>query len=334
MQWLDERWALATTRGHCALFDRASGELVQSHCPPVTAIALGNASRPIVVQHEGGLTRWWDASTQRIVAEDRSPLATERTLLGLRCGSTRALFIERPTFGEVTLVERALVDGAARDVWSAVIAKHEFERERVVALGEDHAIVHFSSWTSAFGRAALVSRDATIAIALDEREYIHGRLVSDSNELVLERQIATGPGAPTSILQRERIHPNGARSVIDTRLLAVSGGAIATRAGWVGRGAELGRVRLVDRGGDGTAIEHECATLGGREACAQDVLRVVAQTNYEEIGVIDATRGVIAQWTAIERDDEITALAISDDGTTVAVGTASGRVLVYQCPDR
>jgi hypothetical protein len=30
----------------------------------------------------------------------------------------------------------------------------------------------------------------------------------------------------------------------------------------------------------------------------------------------------------------VSALAISDDGTTVAVGTASGRVLVYQCPDR
>jgi hypothetical protein len=47
------------------------------------------------------------------------------------------------------------------------------------------------------------------------------------------------------------------------------------------------------------------------------------------IGPVVAGVQLAAIKAAIDEDDEITALAMSDDGTAVAVGTASGQTLVF-----
>ncbi len=323
--WLDERWILGATRGHCSLYDRSTQTLTTSDCPPVASIAMSDARRPIVVQHAGGITRWWDAQTASVLGEDRSTHATERKLLGLRQGSTRALFMEEPRFREVSLVERALVDGAPREVWSAVIATNN-ESASVTALGESHAIVELWEFTPSVARAVLVSRDSATTPLLNCDEHIQGRLLFERDEVVLERITPTTPGADTCVWRRERIATNGARLLLDARTIEVGGGATWTNAGLVR--VDGNRARFVSH--DGAIAEH--AWSGYRElACARDVQRAVACTkdDYESVCVVDARLGEIARWRAIDEDDEITALAMSDDGTAVAVGTASGQTLVF-----
>lgn len=335
LQWLDERWILGTTRGHCSLYDRASGAFTTSDCPPVTSIAMSDLRRPIVVQHEGGLTRWWDAPTASVLAEDRSAHGTERKLLGFRQGSTRALFIEEPRYREVTLVERMLVDRAAREVWSAAIAAnnvHEFDH--VDALGEDDVIVTFSTYAPRDRRSVLVSRESAIPVALELDVHIWGRLLRERGELVLDRVIASSSAASGSVLQRERISVDGTRSVLDARPIDVSGGITRTNDGFVGVVGTPGQpMRLRFVADDGAITEHEWS---GRSpiACARDAQRVTApDLDGVSVCIADAQHGQIARWRVIDEDDEITALAMSDDGTAVCVGTASGRVLVFCEPD-
>jgi hypothetical protein len=323
--WLDERWILGATRGHCSLYDRGTRTLTTSDCPPVASIAMSDARRPIVVQHTGGLTRWWDAQTASVLGEDRSAHATERKLLGLRQGSTRALFMEQPRFRELSLVERALVDGARREVWSAVIATNN-EYASISALGESHAIVELRQSGSRVKRAVLVSRDSATTPLLDGDEHIQGRLLFERDEVVLERITPTTPGADTCVWRRERIATDGARLLLDARTIEVRGGSRWTNAGLVC--VDRNRARFVSH--DGAIAEH--AWSGYRElACARDVQRAVACTkdDYESVCVVDARLGEIARWRAIDEDDAITALAMSDDGTAVAVGTASGQTLVF-----
>lgn len=333
LQWFDERWILGTTRGHCSLYDRASGAFTTSDCPPVTSIAMSDVRRPIIVQHKGGLTRWWDARTESILAEDRSTHGTERRMLGFRQGSTRVLFIEEPRYREVTLVERMLVDGAAREVWSATIGANN-ESASVTAVGEDDVIVTLYA-TGPTYRAVLLSRERAIDLPLERNERIAGRLLRERGELVLEQVVESRSATNTLLLQRVRIAADGTRSVLDAHPLSVVGGFTGTNAGFIrvlGSFGEPMRVRFESRDGAITEYDWSSRRVQVDEFVrAREAQRVAAKAEHDDttIFIVDAQQGQIARWQVIDEDDEITALAMSDDGTAVCVGTASGRVLVF-----
>lgn len=328
LHWLDDRWVLATTSGHCALYEIATEQLTESHCPPVQSIALGDRNQPLVVQHKGGLTRWWDVERESVVAEDRSRAVFHRELVGLRCGGTRAVFTESPTVGSVTVVERAVSDGLARETWSATL-EHAGDPVYVTALGDDHAIVQRSSTQPMVSKFVLLSRGSDAHTQLGDGDYPSGRLRVDGDALVLERY-----GVKQGLnhaFQRVRIAPDGSRSVLEERALeSISNVSASSEAGCVSVIEARSIVRFATR--DGVTTDHPCATGSKGAAIATALLRAVVHADDgQSVCVVDAKDGVIARWRVIEAGN-ITALAISPDGGTVAVGSSDGRVLVYREP--